>query len=214
MRVLLCGFWGNKDTVCKIMGRYGAFYTGLGHKVDLEVRSPYKSLLCGYEDRKGAPQRQYDVIHCMSGGSFTALNYLRGGMPTPNKVIFEGGPMLGTKQEAVNFLNHVGSSFFEPVHWLAVNAVLAPAMYAHHGRWYVSEREYMVETLQALPSVLLVNGDRDKFVDKSIISLVSRMPNVQSATVPGATHNRIKHNCPQQWEELLKSYIHENIDGT
>jgi hypothetical protein len=34
-------------------------------------------------------------------------NLLRGGLRPPKKLVFEGGPMLGTKQEAVNFLNRL-----------------------------------------------------------------------------------------------------------
>jgi hypothetical protein len=202
-RALLCGFWGSPNTVAKVMRPYADFYRERGFAVDMERRTPYQSLLGGYRDRQNPSRKSYDVIHCMSGGSFTALNFVRGGMAVPRKVIFEGGPMLGSQQEAVNFLTSLHPTAPQSVKWGVVRGLLVPAMHIHHQRPYLVEQQAMLDALDKCPSVLVLNGTADTLIDRTLLAKAGS----REILFEGATHNRILQSHADQWRDTVLGFI-------
>ena len=202
-RALLCGFWGSVGTVRRVMAPYVQFYADRGFDVRVTWRTPYESLLCGFRDRRPVARDAYDVVHCMSGGSFTALNYMRGGMAVPRKLIFEGGPMLGTQQEAVNFLASLYPRVPEAVHWRLVRGLLVPGMRLHHGHSYTREYRAMLDVLHACPDVLVLNGTADRLIDRAAIATTG----AREILFADAAHNRIRKTHPDAWARTVDVFI-------
>ena len=137
-----------------------------------------------------------------------------GGMPSPRRMILEGGPMLGTHEEGYNFLSSVGikNNFIQK---LLINYVGHAARFMSEGGTSTSTTE--ARTAAALTSgekTLVLNGDDDDIIDRACIrNMIMNAPenkrsSITEVNVPGdARHNRIFNEHFESWEAAVKPFV-------
>ena len=212
-RCLLVSFWGKAKTTKKVMKPYVTWYENKGYEVTQKQSSP-RDLFRGLFLRNAAPSTQFDVVHTMSGGSFVVGNYILGGMPSPRRMILEGGPMLGTHEEGYNFLSSVGikNNFIQK---LLINYVGHAARFMSEGGTSTSTTEARTATaLTSGEKTLVLNGDDDDIIDRACISnMIMNAPenkrvSITEVNVPGdARHNRIFNEHFESWEAAVKPFV-------
>ena len=137
-----------------------------------------------------------------------------GGMPSPRRMILEGGPMLGTHEEGYNFLSSVGikNNFIQK---LLINYVGHAARVMSEGGTSTSTTEARTATaLTSGEKTLVLNGDDDDIIDRACIrNMIMNAPenkrsSITEVNVPGdARHNRIFNEHFESWEAAVKPFV-------
>lgn len=155
-------------------------------------------------------KKDYDMVHCVSGGSLVLYNLIKGGWTT-NKIIFDSCPMFPTLDCTVNYLkenNNKMNLSEETLSKIVKNVWHLDSIIYKCSNNYASQMldDYNNIVLDQSRKMIILTDPDDKIVQHNKISKDINIPTVYFKNSKHAQHLR---SNPEKYEKALEAFINE-----